>query len=383
MASASRVLVVFVDALGPLQLAQSARMRDVLRFQYELRGEAGFSSGALATVLTGRAPEAHGRLCLFSARTGPESSPLDALSWLRLLPRALHERAVVRRHLSRWLAREQQLTGYFALHRVPPELFAHLDVPERDDLFTAAHVGGAPTFLARARAAGLTVYASPWQRAEDARRREALAALRKSPADLTFLYAAELDGALHTRGNDVLATRVALDGVADWISSARDALAVGGARVTTLVVGDHGMADVTTVIDPRVVFDRPVSASSGVRVFLDSTIARIWGPEASLERLRAAIERARWPGRWMRPDDLARWGVATAGAPWGDAWFQLDEGALFAPSHVGGRARGMHGYGPDARSGRAAFASDTPLDAPPASLRDVSRTVMASLGGLS
>ena len=48
-------------------------------------------------------------------------------------------------------------------------------------------------------------------------------------------------------------------------------------------------------------------------------------------------------------------------APYGRALFLLSEGALFAPSFVGGAVRGMHGYDVDSPSAFAAVASDAPI----------------------
>src|SRR6185436_9386184 len=107
----------------------------------------GYSSGALPTLLTGAPPAAHGRMCLFSKRRAEEASILAPLSWLGLLPRVVHERGRLRRALARALAQARGLTGYVALHRVPPEAFRWLDLPEREDLFHAEQIGRARTFL--------------------------------------------------------------------------------------------------------------------------------------------------------------------------------------------------------------------------------------------
>lgn len=143
----------------------------------------------------------------------------------------------------------------------------------------------------------------------------------------------------------------------------------------TLVVGDHGMADVHACIDPRSVTDR-LSA----RHFVDSTLLRVWGDARALEAARGAIERARWPGRWLDAEALDARRAPTRGAPYGDAIFVLAEGALFAPSHVGGRVRGMHGYDLGARSCGAALATDLDLPSPPARLEDAAGVVRSAMG---
>jgi hypothetical protein len=148
----------------------------------------------------------------------------------------------------------------------------------------------------------------------------------------------------------------------------------GGRDVTLLVVGDHGMADVDRVVDPRP-FDTPY----GVRHFVDSTMLRLWGAPSGLDRARAAIDRLRWPGRWL---DAAQ--LAARGAPGGDRFgplmFVLNEGGIFAPSFLGGAVRGMHGYDLGSPSAAAFVASDAPLPASVTALDEIAPFVEAQLG---
>jgi hypothetical protein len=370
-----KVLVVFVDALGPAQLERFASKLSALPERRALSGVLGYSSGALATILTGVPPAAHGRMCLFTASPPGQTSILRPLSWLGLLPKVLHERAAVRRLVGRAFAFVEGLTGYVALHRVPPEAFRWLDIPERDDLFQAADVGGAPTFLADARRAGLRVFAAPWQVPEAERWTLSHDVLARGDVDLAFLYATELDGALHSHGNEGPGASGAIERIAAGIERARDAMRRGGAEVTTLVVGDHGMADVRAVVDPR-----PLLEESAARVFVDSTMMRAWGDDVALGKLRAALERARVPGSWLDSDALRERAAPVDGHPYGKAIFLLDEGVIFAPSFVGGRVRGMHGYDVGEGSARAALASDAEIPEGCASIADLAGLVRAQLG---
>lgn len=356
---------MFVDALGS-DLARELGQRLGLAAR-SIGGVLGYSTGALPTVLTGQPPSVHGRMCLF-ARRRTASSVLDALSWLELLPRWLHERKRVRRLAEIWLRARFGLTGYVALHRVPPEAMRWLDLPEQDDLFTTPTIGGASTFLEDARVAGLSVYASRWQVAESDRWTQAHHALETTPADLTFLYATELDGVMHRAGTAAVGD--ALARLADHISRARDQLARGG-HLTTIVVGDHGMADINQVIDPRA-----VTAELAPRLFVDSTMLRVWGGLDELARTRRTLESS-WPGRWLDGAALAERRAPVNGSPFGDAAWLLPEGAMFAPSFLGGAVRGMHGYDLDTPSSRAGFLSDA--NATPHTLTDVAGLVRQSL----
>ncbi len=370
-----RVLVAFVDALGPSQLERFRDWFVDMPHRRALEGVIGFSSGALASVLTGEPPAVHGRMCLFTALRAGEPSILAPLRWLGLLPRAVHERARVRRLAARVLANRSALTGYVALHRVPPDEFGWLDLPEREDLFRAGEVGGVPTFLAQARASGLSVYAAPWQLPEGERWRHAHETLERRLPDLAFLYCAELDGAMHRGGSRSARGGEAAARIGSHLLRARAAMARGGGELTTIVVGDHGMADVHTHVDPR-----PVLRELGARAFVDSTMLRVWGDGAQVARARWRLETAGWPGRFLGEHELSDRGVPMDGVPYGRAIFLLEEGALFAPSWVGGRVAAMHGYDVGAPSARAAIASDRPLPDAVRSITDVASVVRERLG---
>jgi hypothetical protein len=370
-----RVLVVFVDAFGRTQLDRFGEHLDFLPHRRGLRGILGYSSGALPTVLTGAPPATHGRMCLFSKRADADESILSPLAWLGLLPAVLHERAALRRWLGRALAHAAGLTGYVALHRVPPEAFRWLDLPERDDLFRADRIGAASTFLADARRAGLSVLTARWQSPEAERWAAAYTELERRQPDLAFLYVTELDGALHARGNDAPEIEEVVRRFAARIARARERLGADGTPVTTIVVGDHGMADVTRVVDPR-----PVLAQLGAaQAFVDSTMIRLWGGEAALSRARLALERAALPGAWLDAGALRERRVPMEGAPFAEALWLLPEGTLFAPSFLGGRVRGMHGYDVGASSAFAGLASDDPAVLGATALTDVAGIVRERL----
>ncbi|MFO0755113.1 MAG: alkaline phosphatase family protein [Byssovorax sp.] len=371
-----RVLVVFVDALGPSQLERFGSELGVLPHRKKLSGILGYSSGALPTVLTGVPPAVHGRMCLFSRRKEGDPSILAPLSVLGLLPRVVHERGALRRALGKALSRARGLTGYVQLHRVPPEAFRWLDLPERDDMFQAETIGPARTFLADARKAGLSVYAARWQLPEAERWAEAHAELRKSRPDLAFLYATELDGNLHERGNrDPLIGEVAAR-IGKRIAHARELLADDGASLTTIVVGDHGMADVDRVVDPRPVLPSLAPA----QVFVDSTMIRLWGSPSALDRARLALERSSLPGAWLGRDDLRDRRAPTEGSPFAEALWVMPEGTLLAPSFLGGKVKGMHGYDLGTRSSFAALATDDAGAAEAQAITDIAGVVRSRLG---
>jgi hypothetical protein len=366
------VLVAFVDALGPSQLAWMGDSLDMAPHRGALDGILGYSCGALPTLLTGTPPARHGRMCLF-AKAG-QHTPLSPLKWLNLLPRVVHERGVVRRAVGRAAAAVRGFRGYFELYRIPPEVFTWTDVPEKDDLFQSGTIGGMPTFLGDARAAGLVVHAAEWRLPEERRWQATYSALAQGP-DLAFVYATELDGTLHRHGNGGAEGKRAAESVRAKIGRAHDVLTRAGRDVTTIVVGDHGMADVRRHVDPR-----PILDGLAARAFVDATMLRVWGDASALSAARRATERHGAPGTWLGEDDLASRKAPTKGAPFGDAIFVLDEGALFVPSFLGGAVRGMHGYDLGNPSSRAALAASAADITECRALTDVAGVVRRRLG---
>jgi predicted AlkP superfamily pyrophosphatase or phosphodiesterase len=244
-----------------------------------------------------------------------------------------------------------------ALHKVPPELFEWLDMPERDDMFQASDIGGARTFLADARDAGLSVYSAPWQLPEEQRWKHSLDALATQKPDLAFLYATELDGIMHHEGPNGPAALEAADRIANHIEQARDIMSTDGSNLTTLVVGDHGMAEVNNFIDPR----KMLARMGDMRLFVDSTMIRAWGNDGEMSRLRLEIEKENWAGKWLVGKDLASRKVPKNDI-FGKAIYVLEQGSIFAPSFVGGRIAGMHGYDTGCSCSKAALVSDCPID---------------------
>ncbi len=368
------LLVVFVDALGPAEGELLRASGLSLAHDASLRGVLGYSSGAIPTILTGASPAVHGRMCLFSRATG--RSPLAPLRWLGLLPRVVHERGALRRAAGRAIARLARLDGYVALHRVPPALFPALDMPERDDLFDTGAIGGAPTFLGRARDAGMRVLTTSW-RADEASRIDEIEGGKD--ADLVFLYLSGLDAILHADGRVGPRAQAWARRAVRWIDRARRSLArrASGREVQVLVVGDHGMASVDRVVDPRGIVERLRAIDPSAFVFVDSTMLRVGFHEREAEvRLRGPL--LDLPGVLLDRAALASRGAPSAGE-YGDLVALLPEGTIFAPSYVGGRVAGMHGYDLGDASSRAAILSNMPLPGV-SRLEDVAPLVCRALG---
>lgn len=371
----NKVLIVFIDAFGPDQLDRFDEFFNFLPYKKTLHGILGYSSGALPTVLTGATPEEHGRMCLFSERQHSETSILRPLKWMGLLPKVVHERSRVRRVAEKFLAKYAKLEGYVALHKVPPELFDWLDMPERDDMFMSDDIGGKKTFLSDAREAGLNVYSAPWQLPEKERWDRSFEAITSQQPDLAFLYATALDGIMHNEGPNGSVAVDAAELIGRNINRARELMMEHGDNLTTLIVGDHGMSEITSYIDPRPMLSRV----GNIRLFVDSTMIRAWGADSELSLLRLEIEKEKWPGKWLQGETLKQRKVPKDDV-FGRAIFVLDEGSMFAPSFLGGRVAGMHGYDTGCACSKAALASDQPIEEVVTGIDDIAGVVRRHLG---
>lgn len=372
-----KTLVVFVDSLGPEQVPLFGDSLDFLGTRTSVRGTMGYTCGALPSLFTGRSPVEHGRMCLFSQPAEVDGSPLAALSWLGLLPKAVHQRGALRRRVGKIFARARRMNGYFELYKVPPEDFNWLDAPEKEDLFQADSIEGFPTFLGEARRAGLSVYASPWQLPERERWEHAFAHLRDHAPELSFLYTPVLDGILHRDGPDSQAARVAAQKVAGKIDRAQRILArAANQPVQVLVVGDHGMAAVKNIVDPRKLRLDQLS----IRQFVDSTMIRLWGEEHDLEAAHQRFTNAGLGGHWIAGQDREKRGIPARNDSCGQAIYVLPEGSLFAPSYLGGAVNGMHGYDLSAVSSQSAVLSNSSSAASLEATTDVAAWVLGNLG---
>jgi len=338
------MIVILIDALGltiaerhgfhPSSLPSKARLKTVL----------GFSQAALASIFTGLMPEKHGLWLMYSFAR--EKSPF---AWLALVPRSVSARRLWLRRLIRWnLACVSRVRGYYSLYDVPREIFPHLDLPARRDMFMARGAGTAPTIFddldGSAAPHMVWDHRTPETRAFD----ELEEAVRSEKASFYLLYTAGLDSDMHRYGTKAPRVKEHLAWYRDRIDRvAGAARGAGGAEL--VVLGDHGMCDVTSHIDVM----KPVEAL-GLQIpgdyvpFFDSTMARF---KINSTRSRGAIEKllsGRPSGRLMGGVELKDLGVAFPDGRFGDLIFLADPGVIILPSYMGAEpVAAMHGYHPD------------------------------------
>jgi predicted AlkP superfamily pyrophosphatase or phosphodiesterase len=366
-------IVILIDALGaalaerhgfyPPSLPARARVKTVL----------GFSQAALASIVTGLPPEKHELWMMYSFAR--KSSPF---AWLALMPRSASARRLWLRRLIRWeLAHVSHVRGYYSLYDVPREIFPRLDLPARRDIFTPRGAGKVRTIFDDLD--GNSVPYMVWDyRIPEARAFDELEeAVRREEANFYFLYTAGLDSDLHRCGTTAPRVKDHLAWYRDRIERvAGAARGVGGADM--VVLGDHGMCDVTSHIDIM----GPVEAL-GLEIprdfvpFYDSTMARF---KLNSTRSRDLLEKllsSRPSGRIMKSGDLKGLGAAFPDGRFGDLVFLADPGVIILPSYMGSEPMAaMHGYHPDTEGMYSVMLSNRGLPSRELSLCDVAGIVL-------
>ena len=336
-----RTVVILIDALG-CELADHHGFSPVsLPFRTRLKTVLGFSQAALTSILTGSSPDVHGLWMMFSFAGG--RSPFGLLRGLR--PVGGPDRLWVR-NLLRWkLSRIDSITAYFNLYDIPGEVLERLDLPARRSVFGPLGGGNRRSIIDQANDQGgvfIRDYNTPEEQAFD----ELESALETGETSFHLVYTAGLDSDLHRYGSseEAIGSRLRL------YSERIDSLVSRFPDPRFIVLGDHGMCDVTGHID----LIKSVEAT-GLKIpgdyipFYDSTMARFKvSGESACSVILEVLERSPG-GRLLGTEELKSLGVHFPREEYGDIVFLCDPGRIILPSYMGSApVKGMHGYHPEA-----------------------------------
>lgn len=357
------LILLVIDALGWELAEESGFLRDLLPARRRLRTILGYSSAAIPSLLTGAVPRDHGHWFLYFRARGRGDSPFRGARFLSTLPGRLVDSWTVRRRVAEWWRRSAGIRGYFGLYDVPYRELADLDYIERSDSWSPGTFPGG-SWIDDQVGRGARLFVSDWRVPDDAKFDAAIERARKDPADAYLLYLTEIDARQHAHGSRGRPVRERLESYRPRLDDLMGAVSREAAP-RLAVVSDHGMTDVTRVLDPR-----PVLSAAGLedgrdyRVFIDSTFLRFWSDRPpALRRLADAC--AATPGlRVLDPAELTREGVDFPDDRWGALIVLADPGVLLVPSYMG-RAplAGMHGYTPeDPASDAVLLTADDPGD---------------------
>ncbi len=352
-------LFVFADALG-WRLAQDRRfMADLLPHRSEVETLLGYSCTCDPTILTGAEPDEHGHFSFFAF--DPKHSPFGWARPLGWLPDAIAAHHRIRNRVSKIAGRRLGYTGYFQLYSVPFSKLPWLDYTEKRDLYEPGGImGGQETIFAKWARAGLPWTRSNWRSGDAENVAHLRTEIERGQVRAAYLFTAGLDAIMHRHGTTHPDVDVAFDRFEGWLRGLWELGHRHYAEVRLHVFSDHGMAD--TVAASRMM---PEFEALGLQygrdyaAVWDSTMVRFWFPGgATVRREVEAWLRARPEGHIVTDDELARWRCLFADRRYGELFYLLRNGTIFAPSYMNrGFVRGMHGFAPEAADSAACLLS--------------------------
>jgi hypothetical protein len=351
------VLVFLIDALGWAIAERFAFGAGTLPQRSPLGTVLGYSSTAIPSLLSGARAVEHGSWSMFR-RAGAEGAFRFA-RWIPPLPHALEWRA--RPYVRRLVDRGGGVSAYYDLYEIPLHLLHHFDVGQRGNPFEPGGLRVESVFDWMA-ASGIRYRLWDYRSAEEQNLREAEASLADAP-DVLFVYTAELDALMHRVGIFHDAVRARLQRYTEFMGAMCASASRHDIRLTTVVLSDHGMTDVTGTVDVWGALARAgLRARRDYLAFFDSTMARFW---ASPRAEAVAAEAMGDAGRRLDDSELSELGCLFPGREYGDAIFLANPGMLIVPSFMGSRAiAAMHGYHPGDAFSRGVFLTDAGVPAP-------------------
>lgn len=370
-------IFMFVDALG-WELARSRNvLADLLPHRDRCDTLFGYSCTCDPSILTGALPQEHGHFSFYAY--APEASPFRWAQWLGWLPRRIAGYHRLRNRLSRLVAKRLGYTGYFQLYSAPFSRLPCFDYTEKKDLYEPGGIlGGQETIFELWKRSGVPWARSDW-RADDATNLRTLGAqLDEGRIRLAYVFNAGLDGTMHAHGTTGHAVDAAFARLETAVRELDHRARHRYREVRWHLFSDHGMADTrstSTMMDDceslGLRFGRDYAAA------WDSTMARFWFPggDAPRKRIEAWLA-TRKEGRIVSKNELQRWGCWFPDGRYGELFYVLDEGVIFAPSFMNlGLVKGMHGFDPDLPNSAACWLTSHPVDHKPARIEQIHRVM--------
>ncbi len=343
-------LFIFVDALGWKQASARNFLVDLLPRRQPCETVFGYSSTCDPTILTGVMPDEHGHFsCFVKATDG--ASPFRKLGALSFLPQRLVGYHRVRHYASRALAKVLGYSGYFQLYGVPFGALPYLDYTEKLDIYEAGGIlGGQEAIFRHWERSGKAWTRSDWRAGDDANIAAIRSELEKGDVELAYLFTAKPDALMHRHGTCGAEVDAGFGKLERDIRDLHHLAVKRYATVRFHVFSDHGMSDTIEVSDMMPRWQRELRGKYGrdyVAVW-DSTMARFWFNDETCRSEAMDWLRAQAEGRIVSEEELRRWRCWFDDARYGEVFYLLPPGSLFAPSHMcQGYVAGMHGYEPE------------------------------------
>jgi hypothetical protein len=378
-------LFVFADALGWTQVRRRGFLADLFPHRTPCDTVFGYSAACDPSILTGQLPARHGHFSFFVY--DPAHSPFRWARFLGWLPQRLAAYHRVRNRVSRWVAAWNGYTGYFQLYSVPFSRLPLLDYTEKRDIYQPGGInGGQPAIFEHWEKSGVPWTRSDW-RADDQRNVHQLKTeIAAGKIRLAYLFTAGLDGAMHAHTVDSPETDAAFAQLERWLREIH-ALASGHYQEVRMhLFSDHGMTDTLAVSTMMPEFEAAgfVYGRDYAAVW-DSTMARFWFPggPAIRRRIETWLE-GRPEGRIVAEEELRAWGCLFPDGRYGELFYLLRNGTIFAPSFMNlRRVPAMHGFDPAEADSAACWLTTHPVMPVPRRINEIFEVMRTAGEGFS
>jgi hypothetical protein len=365
-------LFVFADALGWAQVEQRGFMQKLLPHRGPCDTVFGYSSTCDPSILTGKLPVEHGHFSFFVY--DPVRSPFGWARWLGWLPEVVAGHHRVRNRVSRWCAQRLGYTGYFQLYSVPFRRLPWLDYTEKRDLYAGGGIiGGQETIFDIWQRSGRPWFRSDWRLGDKANVDALKAVLVQGQIRLAYLFTAGLDATMHAHTTSGPAVDAAFARFGRWLEEIHALATAHYGEVRLHVFSDHGMTDTHATSGMLGEFEAlGLEFGRDYGAVWDSTMVRFW---CLRDGVRPRIEQwlaGRAEGRIVSDAQLAAWGCLFADRRYGELFYLLEPGTIFAPSFMNQRrVPAMHGFDPAHPDSTACWLTNFPQTNPPASIEKI------------
>ena len=346
------LVFIIIDALGYQLCRKYDFSPSGLPAVKKLRTVPGFSQSALTSIFTGCYPDEHGLWMMYSFSR--EQSPLK---WLSILPDGVSAGRRWLRRLIDWkLRRADGIKSYYSLYSVPGKILSLIDFPARRNIFIPGNDDRPRSFLDELYSRGRKIFIRDYHTPEKDSFSHLKNAVGEGRFDFYLLYTAGLDAALHKHGTD----SVEIENHLRWYRRELEEVLSAGGDMNMVVMGDHGMCDVTGWFDLMSrVEELDLRIPEDYIPFYDATMARfrIFSDHAGreLEKLLGEINE----GYLLQESDRRELRIDFQDNIFGDIIYLMREGTIINPSYMGDSpVRGMHGFHPDAECMYSALFTD-------------------------
>jgi hypothetical protein len=351
-------LFVFIDACGWEIIKGDPFLGERAANRKRLTSVFGYSSACVPSILSGRWPAEHRNWNYFVY--DPDHSPFSSLRRLSWLPKAITERRIFRRLLSRLMKTRLNFRGYFDLYNIPFEHISLFTFTEKKSPLSPGGMNRGPNISDFLEERRVPYHISDPSLGESASLAALIADVRAERIDFAFQYWPGLDGLLHAVGNQSPAIPSKLRLYEKWIDELLAAAGEHYEEVRLYVFSDHGMANCDELLDLRAIVGAlPLRFGTDYAVVFDSTMARFWFFNDRARQLISQSLSTVTAGRIIDDAELASLGALFPDRYFGELIFLVKEGVLIVPSDMGAHPiRGMHGYHPLEKNSYAALCTN-------------------------